>query len=388
MRRQEKICILGLGTVGLPLACSLAAASYHVLGVDINDKVLAKVASAEPLSSEPGLCGMLQVVLQKGFLRVSKCPEPSDIFIVAVPTPLDANKKPRLCFLHAAIKSIQPHLQPKNLVIIESTCPIGTTAVVAGQLRERCLQAHVAYCPERVLPGDLLNELIINDRIVGGVDEASTELARSFYQSFVKGQVLTTDSRTAEAVKLAENSFRDVNLAYANELSMIADHVGVDVYEVIKLANRHPRVEILNPGPGVGGYCIPVNPWLLASSAPELVKLLPAARAVNCHKTEWIIQKLQKIISDKDIQTVACLGLTYKANVCDTRDSAALAIVQELEKQVRVLRVDPYVPHSIGLEEALNKAQMVVVLVAHHDFLNISRTALSSKVFLDFAGIF
>lgn len=385
---QKQICVTGLGNIGLPTACILATSGYAVLGVDIDSKVVARLQLAGLEFSEPNLQELLITVIQDSRLKVSINTAPADIHIIAVPTLLDLSKQPNISCVHAAINAIKPHLRSNDLILIESTCPIGTTDAIANELRVDCPGIHVAYCPERVLPGQILHELIYNDRVVGGVDEASMQHAAAFYRSFVCGQVLTTNSRTAEAVKLAENSYRDVNIAYANELSMIADRMDLNVNEVIRLANRHPRVQILNPGPGVGGYCITVNPWFLVSSAPDVAMLTSKAREVNTKKTDWVIQKVRTAIREKGAGVIACLGLTYKPNVADIRESPALTIVQALEKETKVLCVDPYVPNTEPLYDSLSRVEIVVSLVAHNEFLNIPSNYLCGKIILDFAGIF
>jgi len=384
---SKQICVTGLGNIGLPTACILAASGYAVQGVDIDSKVVARVQSATLALSEPNLQELLINAIQDGRLKVSTNTAPADIHIIVVPT-LSLGKEPDISRVHSAINAIKPHLRSNDLVLIESTCPIGTTDAIAHGLRVNCPGIHVAYCPERVLPGQILNELIYNDRVVGGVDEASTQHAKAFYQSFIRGQVFTTNARTAEAVKLAENSYRDVNIAYANELSMIADRMDLNVNEMIRLANRHPRVQILNPGPGVGGNCITTNPWFLVSSAPDLAVLTAKAREINTQKTEWVIQKIKTTIKEKKANSIACLGITYKANVADSRESPALAIVQALEKETKVLCVDPYVPNTDPLYESLAHVEIVVGLVAHNEFLNIPSNCLFGKTILDFAGIF
>lgn len=385
---QKRVCISGLGFIGLPTACILATSGYSVLGMDIDPLVVRRVQSADLIDPEPNLKSLLETALKSGCFEVSTHIAPADIHIIAVPTPLGPDNQPNLSHLYAAVDAMGPHLRPHDLVLIESTSPIGTTETIALKLQEICPAVHVAYCPERVLPGNILHELIHNDRVLGGVDEASTLKAVAFYQSFIEGDVFTSDVRTAEAVKLAENTYRDINIAYANELSMIADHIGLDVRELIRLANKHPRVQILEPGPGVGGHCIALNPWFLASSAPSLAELISKAREVNVNKTDWVIQKVKTAIKENSARVIACLGLTYKPNVADIRESPALAIVHALEKEIEVLRVDPYLPHTEQLYEAIERAEIVVGLVAHKTFLNIPAHCLAGKVVLDFAGIF
>lgn len=384
----KNICVMGLGHVGLPLACTLAISGFQVTGVDTNPNVLKSIQSNKLLSPEPGLQSLLTAALDSGLFKTSNQPKPAEVHVIAVPTPLSAGNSPDLSFLFAAIDALCSVLRCHDLVLIESTCPVGTTERVAQRIAKSCQDVYVAYCPERVLPGNLLYELTYNNRIVGGMDEASTREASKFYSTFIKGQVLNCDARTAEAVKLVENSYRDVNIAYANELSMLCDHLKLNANEVIHLANQHPRVNILQPGAGVGGHCVAVDPWFLISAAPALTPLTSKARQVNLQKTDWVIQKIKNTIQKKDITVVACLGLTYKPNVTDIRESSALKIADELSKEVIVLRVDPFVPNSVALPEALIQAELIVGLVAHDAFLNIPLKNLSGKFLLDFAGIF
>lgn len=385
---KTRICVTGLGFIGLPTACILATSGYSVLGVDINPEVISNITSLKLINSEPNLQPLLEEAINSGQLRVSSQVEFSDIHIIAVPTPLAPDNQPDLSNVDAAIDAIAPFLRPEDLILIESTSPIGTTEITAQKLQKRCPGISVAYCPERVLPGNILHELTHNDRVVGGINEASTLKAVAFYKSFVQGEVIPTDVRTAEAVKLAENTYRDINIAYANELSMIADQLSLNVKDLIRLANRHPRVQILEPGPGVGGHCIALNPWFLVSSAPGLARLITRAREVNKDKTEWVIQKVRAAIKENDANVVACLGVTYKPNVADLRESPALSIIQALEKETKVLRVDPYCSDAEQLHEAIAHADIIVGLVAHKEFRNIPSDHLSGKVVLDFAGLF
>jgi UDP-N-acetyl-D-mannosaminuronic acid dehydrogenase len=388
MIRQEKITVIGLGYVGLPMACILASAGYQVTGVDIDHDVVARVQSGSINNPEPNLQELLSNVIDTGNLTASISVSPADIYIVAVPTPIDPSRQPDISCVNAAIDTITPHLKPDDLILIESTCPIGTTEAVARKVRLMCPQAYVAYCPERILPGNILWELVHNDRVIGGVDDASTSIASRFYRTFVLGEVLSSDARTAEAVKLIENTYRDVNIAYANELSMIADHLALDVNELIRLANRHPRVQILQPSPGVGGHCIAIDPWFLISSAPHLAKLATHAREVNLTKTDWVIEKVRKAIKESGANVIACLGLTYKADVSDIRESPAMAIVKKLEHEIDLLRYDPYHTEDENLYDILARAHIVVGLVPHREFLTIPSHYLAGKIVLDFAGVF
>lgn len=385
---QKHVCITGLGFIGLPTACILANAGYAVLGVDINPDVVNHIGSPKFITTEPNLQTLLEKAIDRGRLRVSTQIEPADIHLIAVPTPLSPDNQPNLSHLHAAVDALGPHLRSQDLVLIESTLPIGTTEVLAQKLKKHCPDIDLAYCPERVLPGNIVHELVHNDRIVGGINESSTLRAVHFYKSFVQGDVIPTAAKTAEAVKLAENTYRDINIAYANELSMIADQLGLCVKELIRLANRHPRVNILNPGPGVGGHCIALNPWFLASSAPDLAPLMTKARAVNKKKTEWVIQKVRTALKESNATSVACLGLTYKPNVPDFRESPALEVAETLKGETTVLQVDPYLSDTEPLYETLKRAKIVVGLVAHREFQNITADQLAGKIVLDFGGVF
>jgi UDP-N-acetyl-D-mannosaminuronic acid dehydrogenase len=385
---KTHICVMGLGFIGLPTACILANAGYSVLGVDINPEVISNVTSLKLINLEPNLKPLLKNAINSGQLRVSTQIEAAGVYIIAVPTPLTSDNQPDLSYLHSAIDTIIPYLRSQDLILIESTSPIGSTQAIARKLQNVSPEIYIAYCPERVLPGNMVHELIHNDRVVGGINEASTLKAVAFYESFVKGKVIPTDVRTAEAVKLAENTYRDINIAYANELSMIADQLSLNVKELIRLANKHPRVQILEPGPGVGGHCIALNPWFLAFSAPGSARLITRAREVNKDKTEWVIQKVRMAIKENDAKAVVCLGLTYKPDVADLRESPALSIAQALEKETKVLRVDPYCSGTEQLDEAIARADIVVGLVAHKEFQNIPSHHLTGKIVLDFAGLF
>jgi len=385
---KKHICVSGLGFIGLPTACVLANSGYTVLGIDTNLEVVSHIKSLKFRTLELNLQPLLEEVITAGRLKVSTKVEPADIHIIAVPTPLTSEQLPDLSFLHAALQAIEPHLRPQDLVLVESTSPIGTTDSLAKKLQEHCSEVYIAYCPERVLPGNILHELIYNARVVGGINEASTVKAVDFYKSFVQGEVVATNAKTAEAIKLAENTYRDINIAYANELSMMADYHGLDIQNLINLANKHPRVQIHQPGPGVGGHCIPLSPKFLASSNPNYAKLITTAREINNEKTKWVIEKIKRSIRESNAKIVACLGLTYKPNVPDFRGSPSLIITESLAKDAEVLRVDPYLPDGIGLEDALKRADIIIGLVAHREFHDISVPHLNGKIVFDFAGVF
>lgn len=388
VKDKKSVCVSGLGFIGLPTACVLATSGYSVLGVDINPEVVNHIQSLKFTLSEPNLQLLLENAMTSGNLKISTKVEAADIHIIAVPTPLTSDHKPNLSYLNTAIDALIPHLRTRDLVLIESTLSIGTTESIAQKLHKYNPEIYMAYCPERILPGNIIHELTHNDRVIGGINEDSALKAVNFYKSFVHGDIITTNARTAEAVKLAENTYRDINIAYANELSMIADHLNVNITELIHIANKHPRVHIHNPGPGVGGHCIPLSPWFLASSTPPLTQLITKAREINNNKTKWVIEKIRKTIRENNVRVVACLGLTYKPNVPDFRESSALMIVHALEKETRVLRVDPYLPNSMPLQEAIAKADLLIGLVAHREFQDIASHKITEKIVLDFAGVF
>jgi UDP-N-acetyl-D-mannosaminuronic acid dehydrogenase len=381
---KKNICVIGLGTIGLPTACCIAMAGYPVLGVDRNEKVLTRIRLKQNISHEPGLASHVDTALSSGLLTLALTPAAADIYIICVPTTLTKEHTPDLTCLEAAIDAVLPFFKSGDLVIIESTCPIGTCESIYCMAQLSKKEVSVAYCPERVMPGNLLNEFYHNPRLIGGVDALSTEKAVAFYLSFLQVKISSTDARTAEMVKLAENTYRDVNIAFANELSLLADQVGIEIKKVIEIANLHPRVQIHTPGIGVGGYCLTVNPWFLAASAPEYALLSTLARSVNQKKTAWVVQKIQAEILHRKSQVIACLGLTYKPEVKETRDSPALEIVQILEKEFRVIKVDPYVEGTDSFEEAIEKADLVIVLVGHAYFKD--KLFFRTDV-LDFTGI-
>lgn len=348
----KSVSVIGLGYIGLPTAALIASHMHNVIGVDVNEDVVRSVNAGVLHTVEPGLADLLAETVTKGWVRAVAAPEPAEVFIIAVPTPITEDKKPDLSYVKAAALSLVPALQEGGLVILESTSPVGTTEQMSTWLaNERPdltfphqagegADVQIAYCPERILPGKMLDELVHNDRVVGGLNDKASAMAVAFYKIFVQGQIITTNVRTAEMCKLAENSFRDVNIAFANELSMICDKLDIDVWELIKLANRHPRVNILQPGCGVGGHCIPVDPWFIVDSAPEEGRLIRTAREVNDYKPEWVVEKVkQKInifLSEHPGRSVAevsiaCWGLAYKQNTDDVRNSPAATIINLIE---------------------------------------------------------
>ena len=395
----RKICVLGLGYIGLPTASLLGTKGYEVQGVDVSQDVVDTINSGGIHIVEPDLDILVKSAVNGGRLKAASEPCEADVFIIAVPTPFKEEKKPDLSYVAEATRAISPYLQPGNLVILESTSPVGTTdEVVASILAEEGhrvgIDIYVAHCPERVLPGRILIELVENDRVVGGIDEASTQKAVDFYEEFVNGKVLATSAKTAEMVKLTENSSRDVQIAFANELSMICESEGINTWEVIELANRHPRVNILNPGPGVGGHCIAVDPWFIVDRSPEYANLIRTAREVNDAKPDWVIERVKKCADKFKEPTIACLGLAFKADVDDLRESPAFSIVKQLESENvgQLLVCEPNLSSHpdfdlCTVEAAIEQADIVLVLVDHSRFKSISAAELSAKVVIDTRGV-
>jgi len=394
---EKRICVIGLGYIGLPTASLLATKGFRVLGVDVNPTIVETINSGDIHIVEPGLDILVKSAVKSGYLTASLTPEPADIFILAVPTPFTASHEPDLSYVEAAAKTIAPLLTTGNLVILESTSPIGTTETIKKVIdsinpTKGILYAH---CPERVIPGKILQEIIDNDRIVGGLDEESTKTTVAFYQHFVQGEVLSTDARTAELCKLTENAFRDVNIAFANELSLICDHLQINTWEVIRLANRHPRVNILNPGPGVGGHCIAVDPWFIVSSAPQQARLIRTAREVNDSKPEWVIEKVKTQAAKFKHPVIACLGVTFKADVDDLRESPALYIARTLTaaKIGEIIVCEPHVKTLNGLtlcetKKAIASADIIVILVDHREFKTLPNDIFLEKCVIDTKGIY
>lgn len=401
-RISQKIVVMGLGYIGLPTASMLATKGHQVLGVDVNQKAVDTINSGRIHIIEPDLDILVRSAVNSGNLKASTTPEEGDTFIIAVPTPfmeVEGNPKaPDLSYVEAATRAIVPCLRTGNLVILESTSPVGTTElihrIIVQARPELDGHIHVAHCPERVLPGHILRELVDNDRIIGGLNKAASEKAKELYKTFCNGAILLTDSKTAELSKLVENSFRDVNIAFANELSVICDHLGINVWETITLANRHPRVNILQPGPGVGGHCIAVDPWFIVSSAPEQARLIRTARQVNDDKPHWVIDKVKAKAARFKSPVIGCLGITFKANIDDMRESPALDIVHELRRdQVGSLLVcDPNVsPGKVDfpltpLKQVLKEADILLLLVDHAEFKDIALDTIRDKVVIDTRG--
>lgn len=392
-----RVCILGLGYIGLPTAAILTQHGYSVLGVDINPSIVDTINQGSIHIVEPDLDQAVAIAVQTQKLQASTTPTAADIFIICVPTPFhpatEGLPQPNIDYVLAAAEAIAPILQPGNLIILESTSPVGTTEQVAqtlAQAKAPIEHLHLAYCPERVLPGNILHELIHNDRVIGGLTPEAATAAQSFYQSFCQGQILTTDARTAELCKLTENAFRDVNLAFANELSMLCPDLGVNVRELIHLANHHPRVNILQPGCGVGGHCIAVDPWFIASAVPDRSPLLQTARQVNNYKPQWVVDQVVAAAQDfaavhQRQPIIACLGLAFKPNVDDLRGSPALEITQHLQTLgYMILPVEPNLKSHPTLDLipwslALDKADLLLFLVGHREFhgLNLQKPCLN-----------
>lgn len=379
------VCVVGLGYIGLPTAALLATQDFQVAGVDINAKAVDTINQGRIHITEPDLDAFVRSAVAAGRLRAHLEPQPADIFMICVPTPLlesDECPQPDVTYVTAAARAIAPLVRTGNLVILESTSPVGTTQHVADVLREQGAildGVHVAYCPERVLPGKIMTELVENDRVVGGLTPEATRTVATFYRRFVRGEVLETDAATAEMCKLTENSYRDVNIAFANELSMLCARSGVNVWRLIELANRHPRVNILQPGAGVGGHCIAVDPWFIVASDPSTAKLIRAGREVNLAKTRWVIDDIGSAAQEATHRLgraprIACLGLAFKPDIDDLRESPACDIAMHLlgagfdvsavEPNIQAHRSIPLLP----LDKALEQADLVVLLVKHREF--------------------
>jgi UDP-N-acetyl-D-mannosaminuronic acid dehydrogenase len=392
MLEFQKVAMIGLGYIGLPTAALIASRGMKVIGIDTNPDIVKTVASGAIHISEPDLDGLVQKVVSNGSLSVTREPEAADVFIIAVPTPIDSENHPDLSCVMAAVERIIEFIVPGNLVILESTSPVGTTEIIARKILERrsdlCIGSSnggdsisVAYCPERVLPGRILTELVNNDRCIGGITTMCARRAQRFYKTFVRGACIATTVRTAELVKLTENAYRDTNIAFANELSLICDHYEINVWEVIDLANRHPRVNVLRPGPGVGGHCIAVDPWFIIDAVPDLARVMKTSRDVNNRKTAQIIERAISLIDDHPYANVACCGLAFKANVDDLRESPALEIALHLVEKYgsRIKIVEPnlrqipsqlakYGAEMMSIEHALHACEIAILLVDHDEF--------------------
>ncbi len=398
-----KACFMGLGYIGLPTAITAAMHGVEVVGVDINPDVVAKTNAGELHIVEPGLGEKLREVTASGRLRATSVPETSDAYFIVVPTPFKGDHTPDISFVESATRAVVPFLKEDDLYVIESTSPIGTTERMAEliySLRpELCGKLHIAYCPERVLPGNVLYELVHNDRVIGGVDEEATERASEFYGLFVKGCLHHTNACTAEMCKLTENSSRDVQIAFANELSLICDRAGINVWELISLANKHPRVNILQPGCGVGGHCIAVDPYFITSAFPVESRIIAAAREINNYKAEWCAEKIVNAILRFELENgrkpvVAMMGVAFKPDIDDLRESPAKTIISKVMQSAGnspILVVEPNVAeHNVfkltPYKEAYAQADIAVFLTAHTPFRSLEWD--DRKIILDFCGIF
>ncbi|MDA6067166.1 UDP-N-acetyl-D-mannosamine dehydrogenase [Idiomarina abyssalis] len=394
---SKKVCILGLGYIGLPTAALLANQGYQVLGVDISPEVVDTVNNGNIHIIEPELDAYVAKAVAGKVLKAGLKAEAADVFILAVPTPFHDGHIPNVDYVVDAARSISSVVKAGDMVILESTSPVGTTEKVESVLREAGTDTssiYIAHCPERVLPGHIMRELVENDRIVGGLTKESGEKVADFYRTFVSGEVLVTDARTAEMAKLTENSFRDVNIAFANELSILSDKFNIDVWELIRLANRHPRVNILQPGTGVGGHCIAVDPWFIVHAGGDDARIIKVAREINDYKTEWVTERiLEDVYAFRDKHgrepSIGCMGLAFKPNIDDLRESPALEVFQSLvAKGVNALAVEPNLKKhkSIVLNDyhdVSKSADIIVYLVAHNEFKSLP---VQCKV-LDFCGV-
>jgi UDP-N-acetyl-D-mannosaminuronic acid dehydrogenase len=398
MNQTKKICVIGLGYIGLPTAALLANRGYSVHGVDVVASTVDIINQGKIHIVEPDLDTFVRAAVNSGNLKASLTPDIADVFIIAVPTPFHEGYVPNVDYVVSATKAIAPYVKSGDIVILESTSPVGTTDLVGVTLKEEGVDTSklfIAHCPERVLPGHIMRELVENDRIVGGLTPEATEQTVQFYKTFVSGAVLSTDARTAEMAKLTENSFRDTNIAFANELSILCDKFGIDVWELIKLTNRHPRVNVLQPGAGVGGHCIAVDPWFIVHAGGDDAKIIRTAREVNTYKTEWSIEKIKNAALKFEKENgkkakVACMGLAFKPDIDDLRESPAVYITKSLISQgLNVLAVEPNISSHksfeiINFETAINDADIIVYLVAHKEFKGIR---IFGKDVIDFCGV-
>lgn len=409
---KPDVCVVGLGYIGLPTAAVIARAGCKVLGLDVSQKVVDTINRGEIHIEEVDLDGLVHGVVSRGLLSASIDVAPADVFVIAVPTPFDKNHAPDISYVLAAGKTIAPVLKHGDVVILESTSPVGTTEqlrdMIAGMrpdlkvpgLTSEIPDISIAYCPERVLPGRILEELTNNDRSIGGITPRCARKALAFYKRFVRGECVTTDARSAEMTKLVENAYRDVNIAFANELSIVSDKMGLDVWEVIRLANRHPRVNILSPGPGVGGHCIAVDPWFIVHGAPEETPLIRTARGVNDGKMHHVIAKAEALVEAHPGAKVACLGLAFKANIDDFRESPARFVASRLARKFgeRIHIVEPYADElpieftdtgavQIDIDDALEACEIMIVLVDHDVFSVVPLAERADKLVYDTRGI-
>jgi UDP-N-acetyl-D-mannosaminuronic acid dehydrogenase len=400
MEKKPSVVMVGLGYIGLPTAALIASRGLHVTGVDVHQHVVDTINKGQIHIVEPDLDGLVHHVVHKSFLKATLTPETADVYLIAVPTPFKDNYVPDVSYVLAAVSKITPTLEKGALVILESTSPVGTTRLIEKQIyKDRPeLEGHIfiAYCPERVLPGNILYELKHNDRAIGGINKISTQKAIDFYKYFVVGTLHPTNAKTAEMVKLVENASRDNQIAFANELSIICDKAGINVWDMIALANKHPRVNILNPGTGVGGHCIAVDPWFIVSEFPEESGLIKKSRETNNYKTQWVLEKIKnkalefKVENSRDA-VIACMGLAFKPDIDDLRESPALLVAQSLkEASFTTLNVEPNLHESHAIEitdtaHAIKSADIIVFLVSHSGFKSLELP--EDKIVLDFCGV-
>ena len=400
MEKKPSVVMVGLGYIGLPTAALIASRGLHVTGVDIHQHVVDTINKGQIHIVEPDLDGLVHHVVHKSFLKATLHPVTADVYLIAVPTPFKDNYVPDVSYVLAAVSKITPTLEKGALVILESTSPVGTTRLIEKQIyKDRPeLEGHIfiAYCPERVLPGNILYELKHNDRAIGGINKISTQKAIDFYKHFVVGTLHPTNAKTAEMVKLVENASRDNQIAFANELSIICDKADINVWDMIALANKHPRVNILNPGTGVGGHCIAVDPWFIVSEFPEESGLIKKSRETNNYKTQWVLEIIKnkalgfKVENSRDA-VIACMGLAFKPDIDDLRESPALLVAKSLkEASFTTLNVEPNLHESHTIEitdtaQAIKSADIIVFLVSHSGFKNLELP--EDKIVLDFCGV-
>lgn len=394
----KKICIIGIGYIGLPTASMFAKHKYDVVGVDINEKVIKELNEGNITIEEPNLKDLVKDVTSKGFLKGSTKPCLADLFIISVPTPINEDKEADLIYVINACKSILPYLRKGNIVVLESTSPVGTTSEIIKPIIEKNnfevgVDIFLGYCPERVIPGNIIKELEFNDRVIGGINEISAIKIKDIYSSFVKGNMYLTDTNTAEMCKLMENTYRDVNIALANELTKICNDLHINVWEVIKYCNKHPRVNIHNPGPGVGGHCLAVDPWFIVQRVPQIANLIKISRDINDSMPIYVYDKIERILNEnKADKVVTILGVTYKANIDDTRESPIIKLINILKENGYNLRIyDPNISEYENLYDDFIKAcedsELIVLAVDHTNFNNLdfkkAKSVMKNKIILD-----
>ena len=407
------VSMIGLGYIGLPTAAIFASRKLKVIGVDVNQQAVDTINKGKIHIVEPELDIIVQAAVSQGFLRATTRPEPADAFLIAVPTPFKGDHEPDLAYVEAATQSIAPVLKKGDLVILESTSPVGTTEKVAIWLAEarqdlsfpqqagEQADINIAYCPERVLPGRVVHELVSNDRVIGGMTPRCSQRATDLYKTFVEAECIPTNARTAEMCKLTENSFRDVNIAFANELSIICDKLNINVWELVNLANHHPRVNILQPGPGVGGHCIAVDPWFIVSRTPNEARLIHTARKVNDAKPNYVVDQIIAATASVADPVIACLGLAFKPDIDDLRESPAMEVVHLLAARQagKILVVEPHIEtmptaladfgdiELVSVEDAIRSSNVIVMLVSHRDFYKVDKGLLKGKHVIDTRGV-